>query len=149
MAEQRIIPSLKTITFTDYWCMLLFVAPLIFVLFTGVLIGSGDIEVTSVISRVLISSASDLEREDIFLVATVILVVVAPLLLGLRIRKIRRVFLNGMDTEGQVVFFRRFRDRGRIEFEFDHEGEIVHAANPVHLSRVVRSIYVGQTITVV
>lgn len=149
MEGQRRVPSLKTITFTDYWSMLLFLVPILFAVFAGGLVLTGKMDLAAVSSRLLAYPPSEWGREGIFLAITLLIIVLGPPLLALRIRKIRGVFKNGRETSGEVVFFRQFRDRGRLEFEFDHERETIRAANPVHLSRAVRAMHVGKTVTVV
>lgn len=149
MENQCYVPPAKIIINTDYWCLLLFLGPIIFAVFAGGLVVTGNLDVMGAVSNILILPASDWGRESTFVLATLTIVVLGPPLLVIRIRKIRLAFREGVEAGGEVVLFRQFRDRGRIEFEFEHEGEIIRAANPVHLSRAVKDIYLGQAVTVV
>jgi len=114
----------------------------------GGLVFTGRIDLAAVLSKLSVSQAGDLGGVGVFLGVGVLASVLCPPLLAVRVAKIRRVFRDGLETEAEVVFFREFRDRGRIEFEFEHNDEIIRAANPVHLTRAVRAIGVGQCVAV-
>jgi len=131
---------------THYWCLLLCIIPAITLLAAGWLIISGTVNLTELKEHF---SIADLNRDAIALGIALLLAVISLPILTIRLAKIRRVFREGLETKGEVVLFRRFRDRGRIEFEFTHAGNVIRAANPVHLSRAVRGIVIGQPITVI
>lgn len=148
ITETRIMPSFAKVTFTDYWCMLLALAPALLVALACGLVVTGHMDLSAAISRLSIANMADLGRDDVLIVISLLLIVVCPPLLMKRVSVIRRVFASGLQADGEIVSLREFRDRGRIEFEFEHEDEIIHAANAVHLTRAVRSMHVGRHVTV-
>mgnify|MGYP000952661449 FL=1 len=113
MKSERCRPAWIKIIFTDYWCMLLFLIPTILVVILGWIALSGRLDSNATISLLLVHP----DRDAIFLAGSILLIIIAPLLLLLRVGKIQRIFREGIETEGMVVFFREFKDRGRIEFE--------------------------------
>jgi hypothetical protein len=148
VAERKFSPTLSKIVFTDYLCLLLIVTPIILVGLLGGLVYSGRFDVISAISRLSSFSEDALDMNNMFFLCGVLLVLIAPFFLMLRIGKIRRIFRDGVECEGVVVFIRQFRDRGRIEFEFLHEDSIIRAAHPVHLTKSVKERYEGEEVTV-
>lgn len=149
MSECRVVPGLLKIIVTDYWCLLLALAPVISVALVGMLAYSGRMDLTEILARLSLSQAGSIGDDGILPGIAVLLVAFCPPLLLMRVRGIRRIFREGVETDGEVVFFRKFRDRGRIEFEFEHNDEIFRGANPVHLTRAVNAVCLGQHVTVV
>jgi hypothetical protein len=149
MKEAKMLPTVARIVYTDYLALILCVIPAVALAGAGALVVTGRIDITAVISSLATDPIGGFGHDGMVLGAALLLTILCPLLLAIRLRKIRRIFREGREAAGRVVFFRQFRDRGRIEFEFEHEGGVVRAANPVHLSHAVRLINVGQNVTVV
>jgi len=144
MTESRVVPSAMKILFADYWCMLLGLAPVICLLLGVAAVYSGRVDVAAAIAQF-----GSLGRDDVVLVIAVLFLPMCIPLLIRRMLRIRHIFREGMEADAEIVFFRRFRDRGRIEFEFEHADAIIRAGNAVHLTRAVQSLNIGQHVTVV
>ena len=74
--------------------------------------------------------------------------ILAAVALVWRIVRVTRLFDSGEQTDGVVEAVRIVKDRGRLEYSYRVKEEIISGWNPVHKSKQVLSLRVGQTITV-
>ncbi len=73
---------------------------------------------------------------------------VALLALGWRVLRVKKFFSLGAAAEGSVEAVRIVKDRGRLEYSYEVEGRKIVAWCPVHKSKQILGIRVGQKITV-
>ena len=69
-------------------------------------------------------------------------------LLTWRLRRVARLFAKGSAAPGRVTRIAIARDRGRLEFEFEHEGQLVNSWTPIHKSKAVLKLCPGETVDV-
>jgi hypothetical protein len=74
--------------------------------------------------------------------------VIAMLALVWRITRVQKLFVSGEETNGVVVAVIIVKDRGRLEYSYRVNEEIINGWSPVHKSKQVLSLQVGQKITV-
>jgi hypothetical protein len=77
--------------------------------------------------------------------------VVTLLLLSLlywRISRIARLFASGNTVTGKVTGLYIVKDRGRLEFSFEHNGTAISSWIPVHQTKQVLSFTDGTPVTV-
>ena len=65
-----------------------------------------------------------------------------------RIKRVAWFFNNGIAASGKVVLLRIVKDRGRIEFTFNHQGGNFSAWSPIHKTKRVLSLVPGTNIEV-
>ncbi len=65
-----------------------------------------------------------------------------------RVKRIIYLFEHGIEVPGQVAWLQIVRDRGRLEFQYEFNGELIQAWVPVHKSKRVMSFTVGQAVRV-
>jgi len=65
-----------------------------------------------------------------------------------RIARVHRFFATGSTVEGTVKELRIARDRGRLEYSYRVGGQHFSAWCPVHKSKQVTALHVGQKLTV-
>jgi len=148
MSDKRTRPSVVRIVWTDYLCLILSLTPVILLMITAGLAWKGEVDFRVLLSRMSSLQFDQVGHEGVFIAVVVLLVVACPPCLVLRIGGIRRLFVEGVEASAKVVNVFHFRDRGRIEVEFEHKGEMFRVGNAVHLSAPSRSIREGQTVTV-
>jgi hypothetical protein len=70
-------------------------------------------------------------------------------LLTWRFISIRQLFENGLEAKGKIlkVFF--YRDRGRVDYEYRHQGAKYQGANNFHRTPSTRNLTKGDAVTVV
>jgi hypothetical protein len=71
-----------------------------------------------------------------------------PLLI-FRIKSIYNHFSNGIEVNGKIVSINLWKDRGRIEYEYEIEGKKYETGNAVHRSKFVDSLSEGQEIKII
>jgi len=74
--------------------------------------------------------------------------IIAMLALVWRITRVQKLFASGEKTDGVVVAVIIVKDRGRLEYSYRVNEEIIDGWSPVHKSKQVLSLQVGQKITV-
>ena len=69
-------------------------------------------------------------------------------LLAWRVSVFRSLFANGHRVAGRVasVFF--FKDRGRIEYDYEYAGKALRSGNAVHKTKRTTSVEEGSVVTV-
>jgi hypothetical protein len=83
---------------------------------------------------------------------TLIYAAVSVIALGLllwRIQLIRGVFSDGIETTATINSISFFRDRGRVEYIYMHEGKKYAGGNAVHKVKQTEALQVGQQVVVV
>lgn len=85
---------------------------------------------------------------DPMFVATIVLpiCVAGPLLVAWRVWRINRLFTNGESVPGRIDAVHLFRDRGRIEFGFEHTGQTLKSWMPIHVTDAVLALQPGQEV---
>ena len=149
MTEKRAIPGFWKIVSTDYASMLSLLFPIVVIgLYIGLAV-FGKIPAPGVLRHGGRIHWIGTEQAHVFLYIAVVLVFLGVPLFVWRYGSIRHTFLTGIEATGTVVSVTHFKDRGRIEAEFSHDGRTHRMGNPVHLTRQVRAIQEGQTVTIV
>ena len=77
------------------------------------------------------------------------LTLIAVVALAWRIARVHRFFATGSAVEGIVEGLRIVRDRGRLEYSYCVGGQRVSGWCPVHESKQVTTLQVGQKLTVI
>ncbi len=70
------------------------------------------------------------------------------LVLAGRVRRVARLFSSGILTRAVVTDLRIERDRGRLEFAFEHGGRRISSWMPVHKTAAVMALIPGTAIEV-
>lgn len=70
------------------------------------------------------------------------------ILLLWRIRRISNLFAAGRTAVAQVLLLSISRDRGRVEFAFEHQGQLVRSWSPVHKCKPVLALKQGDVVEV-
>lgn len=66
-----------------------------------------------------------------------------------RIKNIQTHFQNGIEVKGQIVYVNLWKDRGRIEYIYEINGETYKAGTAVHRSKFVDSLTEGQVVDII
>jgi hypothetical protein len=149
MQEKRVIPGFGKIVSTDYLSMLSLLFPVVIIgLYIGLVV-FGKIPDPRLIRHGGQIHWIGMDQAHLFLYMAIVLVILGVPLFLWRYGKIRHTFMTGLETKGTVVSVTQFKDRGRIEAEFSHGGRTHRIGNPVHLTKQVRAIQKGQTVTIV
>jgi len=149
MQEERVIPGFWKIVSTDYLSMLSLLFPIVVIGLYIALVAFGNIPDPRILRHGGQIHWVGMEQAQIFLYMAIVLVLVGVPLFIRRYGSIRHTFRTGIEAQGTVVSVTHFKDRGRIEAEFTLDGEIHRMGNPVHLTKQVRTIQEGQTVTIV
>ena len=64
-------------------------------------------------------------------------------LLFWRLRRIAHLFASGRLASAEITRLSISRDRGRLEFAFEHQGQLVHSWTPVHKTKSVLALQPG------
>lgn len=78
----------------------------------------------------------------------VIVSILAAVALAWRIRRVQQLFATGAHTDGVVEAVRILKDRGRLEYSYHVDGRSIGSWSPVHKSKQVLALRIGQKITV-
>ena len=81
----------------------------------------------------LINSSAQIERFEMLSIAVPISLL-AALLLAWRINRVFRLFSHGRRIRGVIQSIRIVRDRGRLEFAYELDGQAVISWTPIHKS---------------
>lgn len=68
--------------------------------------------------------------------------------LARRIARVKALFVSGLRANGVVTGLRIVRDRGRLEYEFPVQGSIVTSWCPVHKTKQVLALSVGDGVEI-
>ena len=90
---------------------------------------------------------SKAEQQISLLLPSVVTVSLAGIL-AWRVKRVAWFFNNGVAVSGRVVILRIVKDRGRIEFTFNHQGSNISAWSPIHKTKKVLSLAPGTNIEV-
>jgi hypothetical protein len=137
-------PSIGRIILSDYGCFLSVAIPT--ALYGLVFFGS----VLGFVPDLRPMAQGDRRIDDVtFFVslAAVALVVSAPVLF-VRSRVIREAFASGRAASGVIDSLRFVKDRGRVEYRYEQNGQAYRSGNAIMKNRRTRSLARGQTVTV-
>ena len=76
------------------------------------------------------------------------MVALGLMLLIWRVRSFQSLFASGHRVPGRVTTVSFFKDRGRIEYEYEYGGAALHAGNAVHKTKRTTAIQQGMPVTV-
>ena len=65
-----------------------------------------------------------------------------------RISRVARLFAHGRLASGQVTRLSIVKDRGRLEFTFEHQGKLICTWTPIHKTKAVLSLAPGAIVEV-
>ena len=65
-----------------------------------------------------------------------------------RLWRVARLFARGRTAPGEITGLQIVRDRGRLKFVFEHQGQPVESWTPVHKSKAVLALRPGQPVEV-
>ncbi|QDU93639.1 DUF3592 domain-containing protein [Lignipirellula cremea] len=86
-------------------------------------------------------------------VLLVVIAVVVTLLLGWlarqRIGDFKRIISSGPEVQGRIQSIHFFKDRGRVEYDYQFEGESYHAGNAIWKNRETTPFREGDAITLI
>lgn len=134
-------PGLSRIISTDYTALLGAILPLV-----GVLLWIGN-KFFGFPSR---WRGREIQQGDsTFLWIAAAMVIVGVLLLLWRIHTFQSLFIAGHRVPGRVTTVSFFRDRGRIEYEYQYAGASHHAGNAIHKNKRTMAIQQGMPVTIV
>lgn len=85
----------------------------------------------------------------IFLWMSIASIVICFPLLFFRIKSIQNHFKNGLEVIGEIVFVELWKDRGRVEYEYEIDGKKYRSGNALHRNKFVNSLKKGQKINVI
>jgi hypothetical protein len=89
------------------------------------------------------------EGVSVFLAIGVVSLIIGSLVLFLRYRQISWYFVHGKKIKGFVLNLWSYRgDRGRIYFQYEHEGKLYENSVAIHQSKKVKSLEPGSKVTV-
>ncbi len=63
-----------------------------------------------------------------------------------RIRRVSHLFAVGRVAAARIILLSISRDRGRLEFAFEHEGHLVRSWTPVHKCKAVLALQQGDIV---
>src|SRR3989338_9785893 len=82
------------------------------------------------------------------LILVITLCIFVPIFI-IRVKRVASVFKEGIETQGKIIYLHLFRDRGRIEYEYEIKGNKYRSGHAVHRSKFVNSLSVGQIVPIV
>jgi hypothetical protein len=65
-----------------------------------------------------------------------------------RVQRVARLFSSGMVIPGHVTRLSIAKDRGRLEFRFEFDGQRIDTWTPIHTTKAVQSLKQGSPIEV-
>lgn len=80
--------------------------------------------------------------------ALITLCICIPLFI-LRIKKIQKHFHDGLEVMGEIVYLKLWKDRGRVEYEYEIGGKKYRSGNGVHRNNFVNSLAEGQKLPII
>ena len=95
----------------------------------------------------LINASADFGWQDMLAIAIPI-TVAAALVLAWRIRRVFRLFTHGRKLRAVIQLVSIVRDRGRIEFTYELEGQTVESWTPIHKSKRVLELRPRQQVDI-
>lgn len=133
-------PSTKKIILTDYPAFLLTIAaPLSWLLLAGAFViggmpnRSGEFISFGEIGFIMLA------------IAIIVTVVTVPLLLR-RIESYKNLLLRGRDATGVITSVWFVKDRGRVEYDVDFQGQRLHAWNAIMKKKETLALRVGDSV---
>lgn len=80
--------------------------------------------------------------------AIVTICIFIPLLI-FRIKNIYNHFEKGIEVVGKIVYLNLWKDRGRVEYEYEIDGEKYRSGNALHRNKFVNSLEEGQEVIII
>jgi hypothetical protein len=141
-------PAFSTILKTDWASFLSFLAPVVFIGLYIALIVFGKIPDVRALKRAGQIRWIGADEAHFFLYGAILLAFVGVIVFWRRYTSIDRAFTRGTERPGVVVFVRQFKDRGRVEYEYEVEGQKYRAGNAIHLTKAARQLKEGDSVSV-
>jgi hypothetical protein len=136
--------SIIKIIKSDYLAMLSLIAPIVTII---IFIDSKYIGVLhKFFSRGRLTEPGD---SSIFLIMALITIAVFVPLFAFRIKSIKNHFKDGIEVIGKIVHLSLWKDRGRVEYEYEIDGEKYRSGNAFHRNKFVDSLVEGQEISII
>lgn len=85
----------------------------------------------------------------IFLIMAIVAVCIFIPLLIFRINSIYNHFRDGIEVGGKIVYINLWKDRGRVEYEYQINEKKYRTGNAVHRSKFVDSLFEGQEVKII
>lgn len=85
----------------------------------------------------------DATKLAIMIVSDVALTVLLGWLVTRRIAYVRRIAESGLEVTGRIVSIAFFRDRGRVEYDFEFDGKTYHAGNAIWKNAETTRLKIG------
>lgn len=85
----------------------------------------------------------------IFLIMAIVVVCIFLPLLIFRINSIYNHFRDGIEVGGKIVYINLWKDRGRVEYEYQINEKKNRTGNAVHRSKFVDSLFEGQEVKII
>lgn len=98
--------------------------------------GGGAIEVDSTMSMIMI-------------VIAVIITILFGWLASKRIGDIKRIINRGPEVKGRIQSIGFIKDRGRVEYDYEYDGQSYHAGNAIWKNRETTKLQDGEEILVI
>lgn len=133
----RNIPSFGSLVKSDYFLVLGLLGPLV----TWVLA-----IVAYIFPQAIAFFDGPEDRPEIFLILALVVSVIALPLAFRRLAFLQRLFREGVEVEGVITSFWMERDRGRVEFRYDFEGQTVEGGQAIHRNPKTEALEEGQTV---
>lgn len=93
--------------------------------------------------------SADPADPSFFLIMAIITICIFVPLFILRIKSIHNHFKTGIEITGKIVYLNLWKDRGRVEYEYEIDGEKYRSGNALHRSKFVNSLAEGQKVTII
>ncbi len=91
----------------------------------------------------------DSSMMNIMLLVAVAVTILCGWLAVKRIGVIKQVIRNGPEVEGRIQSIGFFKDRGRVEFDYEYAGESYHAGNAIWKNRETTQLQDGDGIRLI
>lgn len=136
-------PSLSRIISTDYTAMLAAIAPVVLTALYTLFVTTGLMAK----ARGWDPLMGDNGRPFFFWFAAASIAAGIPVLFW-RLRMVRGVFENGVEVPGVITHIMFFKDRGRVEYSYEYEGQAHRAGQAFHRNRRTAALQLGQRVAV-
>lgn len=91
----------------------------------------------------------DSSMAAIMIVLAVVVTILFGSLASKRISGIKQVFRSGPEVKGRIQDIAFVKDRGRVEYEYEYNGQTYQAGNAIWKNKETRQLQAGDKITVI
>ncbi len=140
----RAVPSVGRIVWTDYWAFLGVVLILVGMVTYPAIVYLGIVPQARGVDPLMGEAGAPF----FFWFALAAVGVGIPGLFW-RISTIRSVFEQGVRVDGVVTSVWFYKDRGRADFQYSHEGTVYQGGNPLHKTARTKALWEGESVTLV